>query len=210
MRAECWPDIRDHHELHDLLMSLVALPVSRVHDDRARHWPHFFERLELDGRALTVACGDESCWIATERLPMVQAVWQQAPASSAVRDEALRKCVLGWIQILGPVTASQFARDLSLDAALVFQQFIALEVQGLLMRGVFELPRPADDVEIEWCERRILQRIHKLTIGTRRRQVSRFLPPLSCGGCSAGSTWPRKRNSPARTGCSKSRPARRL
>ena len=23
VRGECWPDIRDHHELHDLLMSLI-------------------------------------------------------------------------------------------------------------------------------------------------------------------------------------------
>jgi ATP-dependent Lhr-like helicase len=107
---------------------------------------------------------------------MVKAVWHQAPASNAVRDEALRKCVQGWIQILGPLTASQFARDLSLDAALVFQQFIALEVQGLLMRGVFERPQPSGDFEIEWCERRILQRIHKLTIGTRRRQVEPVPP----------------------------------
>ena len=28
VRGECWPDIRDHHELHDLLMSLVVLAVS--------------------------------------------------------------------------------------------------------------------------------------------------------------------------------------
>ncbi len=26
VRSQCWPDIRDHHELHDLLMSLVVLP----------------------------------------------------------------------------------------------------------------------------------------------------------------------------------------
>ena len=25
-----WPDIRDHHELHDLLMSVVLLPLSMV------------------------------------------------------------------------------------------------------------------------------------------------------------------------------------
>jgi ATP-dependent Lhr-like helicase len=175
VRAECWPDIRDHHELHDLLMSLMALPVSQVDDDRARHWPHFFERLQLDGRALTMACGDKACWIATERLPMVKAVWQEA-TSNAIRDEALRKCVQGWIQILGPVTASQFACDLSLDSAWVYQQFVALEVQGILMRGIFERPQPAGDFEIEWCERRILQRIHKLTIGTRRRQVEPVPP----------------------------------
>ena len=77
----------------------------------------------------------------------------------------MRKCVQGWIQILGPVTASQFARDLSLDASSVYQQFVASEAQGLLMRGTFEHPPVVEEADIEWCERRILQRIHKLAIG---------------------------------------------
>ena len=53
VRSECWPDIRDHHELHDLLMSLVILPVSMTEQDRARHWAAFYERLVRDGRANT-------------------------------------------------------------------------------------------------------------------------------------------------------------
>ena len=36
VRGECWPDIRDCHELHDLLMSLVVLPVSIKEQERAR------------------------------------------------------------------------------------------------------------------------------------------------------------------------------
>ncbi len=30
VRDQCWPDIRDEHELHDLLMSLVALPLAMI------------------------------------------------------------------------------------------------------------------------------------------------------------------------------------
>ena len=88
----------------------------------------------------------------------------------------MRKCVQGWIQILGPVTASQFARDLSLDASSVYQQFVASEAQGLLMRGTFEHPPVVEEADIEWCERRILQRIHKLAIGVRRKQVDPVSP----------------------------------
>ncbi len=65
---------------------------------------------------------------------------------------------------------------MSLDPALVFQAFIAMEVQGLLMRGSFEKPPVTEDHDIEWCERRILQRIHKLTIGIRRREVEPVAP----------------------------------
>ena len=65
---------------------------------------------------------------------------------------------------------------LSVDAQLVYQAFIAMEVQGLLMRGSFEKPAASDDYDIEWCERRILQRIHKLTVGARRKQVEPVAP----------------------------------
>ena len=48
---QCWPDIRDHHELHDLLMSIVLLPASLIDEERSQHWPEFFERLVGGGRA---------------------------------------------------------------------------------------------------------------------------------------------------------------
>jgi ATP-dependent Lhr-like helicase len=44
------------------------------------------------------------------------------------------------------------------------------------MRGCFEHAAATDDYEIEWCERRILQRIHKLTVGARRRQIESIAP----------------------------------
>ena len=55
VRSECWPDIRDHHELHDLLMSVVLLPLSMIDEERSRHWPDLFERLVCGGRAQTPA-----------------------------------------------------------------------------------------------------------------------------------------------------------
>jgi ATP-dependent helicase Lhr and Lhr-like helicase len=178
VRGECWPDIRDCHELHDLLMSLVILPVSITEQDRARHWTEFYERLECDGRAQTFAWGSLRGWIAAERFAIVQALWSATAGDNGGRDEALKKCVQGWIQILGPLTASKFARDLSLNTPLVFQQFVALEAQGIMMRGTFERPDAVEEADIEWCERRILQRIHKLTIGGRRRQVEAVSPAI--------------------------------
>ncbi len=55
-----------------------------------------------------------------------------------------------------------------------------MEMQGLALRGVFEHPAPPSDAphEIEWCERRILQRIHRLTLGTLRKQVEPVTPAI--------------------------------
>ena len=52
------------------------------------------------------------------------------------------------------------------------------------MRGVFEYARNLPTMqpqEIEWCERRILQRIHRLTLGTLRKQVE----PVNAAGLHA-------------------------
>ena len=54
LREECWPDVRDEHELHDLLCSLIVVPAEIQSCAGALHWPLFFERLAAQGRA-TVA-----------------------------------------------------------------------------------------------------------------------------------------------------------
>ncbi len=176
VRAECWPDIRDEHELHDLLMGLVALPLARIEEERSSHWDQFYARLENGGRAQTMECGGGPCWIATERMQFARALWFGQAVEGIAKEDVLKKCVQGSVQLLGPVTANEFSRMLGVDTALVYQAFIAMEVQGLLMRGSFEKPATSEDYEIEWCERRILQRIHKLTIGIRRREVEPVAP----------------------------------
>src|SRR5580692_2855190 len=47
--AQIWPDIRDHNELHDLLMTLVALPLSSIRVENAAHWAEFYALLVRDG-----------------------------------------------------------------------------------------------------------------------------------------------------------------
>ena len=73
----------------------------------------------------------------------------------------------------GPTTAAQLAEIMSLHPRSIYQALLQMEMQGLAMRGVFERPKPADDPphEIEWCERRILHRIHRLTVATARKQI---------------------------------------
>ena len=180
VRRECWPDLRDEHELHDLLQSLVVLPLATIDIDDARHWPTFYERLLHTGRAQTIDCGDTACWIATECLPVADALWtlQTSKPITVTNQDAIAKCVRGWLQILGPVTADALARRLALDPALLYQAFLAMEMQGLLMRGAFEHAATMDEHEIEWCERRILQRIHRLTLSARRKQVEAVTPAV--------------------------------
>ena len=180
VRRECFPDLRDEHELHDLLQSVVMLPLQYLDREGARHWPVFYERLTHAGRATTLDCTGKPCWVATERLPESAVLWGDFDKATEVvtKEAALKQCVQGWLQILGPVSANAFAALLKLEAAEVFKAFLAMEMQGLLMRGAFEYPSTVEDHSIEWCERRILQRIHRLTLGGRRKQIEAVAPAI--------------------------------
>jgi len=181
IRRECWPDIRDEHELHDLLHALVALPIDFfIENPEARHWPTLYDRLITKGRAQTIDCNGVICWTSTERTSHVAALWlsQENATNTVTKEQALKQCVQGWTQLLGPTTANTFAQRLSLDPSEVFQSFLAMEMQGLLMRGIFEHPKPSHDHDIEWCERRILQRIHRRTLHTLRKQIEPVTPAV--------------------------------
>ena len=208
VRRELWPDLRDEHELHDLLHSLVAMPLSFLEQAKAdsrdvRHWPHYFDRLAETGRAQVIDLNGIACWAATERLPHISALHHEpviltlnevkgknprisplplpvlpGAAEPVTNESAIKQCVQGWAQILGPTTAVSFAQRFGLNPAAIFQSFLAMEMQGLLMRGAFEHPATQEDHRIEWCERRILQRIHRLTLATARKQVEPVTPAV--------------------------------
>ncbi len=212
IRKEIWPDLRDENELHDLLHSLIALPLPVIIDrEEARHWPVFYEHLIQKGRAQTLDLNGSPCWVATERLPYIETLFHDASSrpeprivssaaewrtpnisseglQTAVENETnlvteefvTQKLVQGWVQILGPTTTHALAQSLSLEPAPIFRAFLAMEMQGLLMRGVFEYPAPEPnaDHDIEWCERRILQRIHRRTVATLRKQIEPVTPAV--------------------------------
>jgi ATP-dependent Lhr-like helicase len=69
---------------------------------------------------------------------------------------------------LGPTTASRLARILQLPVADIEKTLLQIESTGLILRGKFD---KTDDAETQWCERRLLARIHRLTLGTLRRQI---------------------------------------
>jgi ATP-dependent Lhr-like helicase len=176
VRAELWPDLRDEHELHDLLLSLCLLPLKFIDTNHAVDWPMFYERLTRTGRAQTQDINGIPCWIATERLPFAEAL--QKDTESVKDSEAILKSVQGWLQILGPTNANALATLLGIAPAGIYQAFLTMEMQGLFLRGAFEHPATEDEHEIEWCERRILQRIHRLTLGTLRKQIEPVTPAV--------------------------------
>jgi ATP-dependent Lhr-like helicase len=153
--AEVWPEPRDADELHDALLTLiVARPVDP--------WRRWFDELKAAHRVFTIQRGGEDFWVAAERLDLT--------------DDTLAT-VRGWMECLGPVTATELADSLALTIGDVQIALAALESEGQVFQGryrpdvgqAFSLPMPAG--EIEWCNRRILARIHRLTLGRLRREI---------------------------------------
>jgi ATP-dependent Lhr-like helicase len=175
VKAEAWPVVRDVEELHDALMSAGALPATECVD-----WHEFFTALQERGRAAECAVvGGPKLWIAVERWPAVKVAVKLAdetppatlPAnlSGAISlDDARMMLVRGRLEICGPVTAKRIAADLGMSETDVQIALEQLELAGFLLRGQFTRPV----AEVEWCERRLLARIHRLTLDGLRRQVA--------------------------------------
>ncbi|HSY93509.1 MAG TPA: DEAD/DEAH box helicase [Candidatus Binatus sp.] len=121
-------------------------------------------------------------------------------SSSITREDALLTLVTGWMSHLGPTTASELGNILGLSASDIEKALLRMEVSGTVLRGNFSgaasragapaphsavelrstgqpgaaVPTqsvPAQTHEIEWCERRLLARIHRLTVGMLRKQI---------------------------------------
>ncbi len=148
----------------------------------------FFARLEEQGRASLAVARERNYFCAAERVDWLKSLWPEvrfAPAVSSVSvtvtdtDEVLRKGVQGWMQILGPVSSRSLAQRLGVSPSEVWKQMLRLEMSGTILRGVFEGVGSVDsfaDEDVEWCERRLLQRIHKRTLVALRKQVEPVTP----------------------------------
>ena len=75
---------------------------------------------------------------------------------------------------LGPTTASEIGNLLGVPAPEVEKALLRIEASGAILRGKFrpqELLPHSSIGETEWCERRLLARIHRLTVATLRKQI---------------------------------------
>jgi ATP-dependent Lhr-like helicase len=188
VREEAWPDVRDADELHDVLHTLVALPADFSSATDA--WKYYFERLAGEGRATAAASGGRVYWVAAERAKSFLTLFPEAQFTQALsdvevaapgRDDALLTLVTGWMSHLGPVTATWLGETLGISGSEISGALLRMEASGTILRGYFSgaasragAPAPHEPgatPETEWCERRLLARIHRLTVASLRKQI---------------------------------------
>ena len=168
VREEAWPAANTADELHDALLLAGFIRATEA----SPAWRALFDELAAAGRS----CDAGGYWISVERFDELNAVVPQAtvPAiperlrKSWTREDAARELIRGRTEVLGPVTARSLADSLGLpEAALVDGALLALENEGKLLRGRFT----AGAAQLEWCDRRLLARIHRYTLNRLRAEI---------------------------------------
>jgi ATP-dependent helicase Lhr and Lhr-like helicase len=164
------PDPRDEHELHDLLLNLVA-----VRPDEA--WRPSFDALVAVRRAVQVDAPGGALWSSVERLPAIGALYPHAkrvpdhpcpvPAEPPDEEAAAAALLRGHLECRGPSTAATLAAAVWLPETLIVRALAALEAEGFAIRGQFSGTGGAE----EYCSRRLLARIHAYTRQRRRREI---------------------------------------
>ena len=185
VQDEAWPGAENPDELHDAL-----LLYGFISESEGIEWSHHFASLVEDSRATIAVVSvpdrpdeERRIWIAAERLPQYEALfgpsgdcWNMLPLIAApVRstrrqwsaDEALVEIIRGRLQALSPVTVGQVADSLGLDEHRVELAMLDLEGEGFAFRGHFTPGLEAT----EWCERRLLSRIHRYTLNRLRAEI---------------------------------------
>jgi ATP-dependent Lhr-like helicase len=183
VRREAWPDVRDADELADALQTLVVLPESCVGPDGEEvktRWATYFRELEASNRATSAIHNGAGYWVSAEKAETFRVVFPGSQFENAVpgieatapsRDDAIRDMVRGWMGHLGPASANQLAQVLGLTLEAIKSVLLRLEASGGVLRGQYTQPNTE-----EWCERRLLARIHRLTLGTLRAQIAPVTP----------------------------------
>jgi ATP-dependent Lhr-like helicase len=164
---DAWPAVRDQEELHDLLFGLVLFPEAQMGRLPADA-PAWLEALERARRARLVTWGSCRYWIAAEREGLVTT--DVACPSGTGGEPGLRvvaDVVRGWMEVSGPIKPPVLAGLLGCEIGTVRSALLALEGEGLALRGCFT----GTDAEEEFCDRRILARIHRATVAQLRREI---------------------------------------
>jgi ATP-dependent Lhr-like helicase len=185
VRSEAWPDPTNAEELHDALLWLGCLTDTEV--EAVPAWKDWLAALAQEMRATHVKTAESAFWVAAERLNQFNAVWPQARREPDIplpgappypppqvgegatwsQEQALVEILRGRLEGLGPVTQTALAAPLGLEAEALASALAALEVEGSVLRGRF-IQGLNDE---QWCDRRLLARIHHYTVQRLRSEI---------------------------------------
>ncbi|HEY2806075.1 MAG TPA: DEAD/DEAH box helicase [Gemmatimonadales bacterium] len=141
VREEAWPSAETADELHDALSIATFFT-----DEEIASWEPLRDALVLTNRIVR----HDGCWFTAEN----------------PRPELL-EMARGRLEIGGPMTEVELATLTGAQSGDIEVAVLALEGQGAILRGQFTPGRG----EREWCDRRLLARIHRYTLARLRAEI---------------------------------------
>jgi ATP-dependent helicase Lhr and Lhr-like helicase len=137
-------------------------------------------RLSEEGRVVRAQRGTgPPVWVAVETLALCRAAYpalvEERPvnlppmltAAARDADAARRELCRRRLRHAGPVGVADLAAALALPGEAVVQALAALEAEGVAFRGRYDPRGPAE----QWCERTVLERIHRRTLARLRAEI---------------------------------------
>ena len=160
---DAWPAVRDPEELHDALLGFLLFPENELGrlPEEARIW---MDALFQAGRTFRLQEHEYTYWAASESQDLIALLFHSRPVTA--QQDPLISIIRGWVEVSGPVTSKELAGILGFPVVDVNSALIHLEGEGLVLRGYF-----SEKKEEEFCDRRILARIHRATIAQLRREI---------------------------------------
>ena len=171
VRDEARPDPRDPEELHDALLTSGFLRDDELDVAHAT----VLQTASRATRAPVIGA-----WFAAERLPELLAVHPDVALSPAIaapasrtarvwtRHDAIVELLRNRLATVGPVSAADLGASLGIAVADADAALVALEGDGVVLRGSFT---PGAGT-LEWCDRRLLARIHRYTLDRLRAEIA--------------------------------------
>lgn len=138
---ETWPLIRDKDELQDAL-GIVGFFTAK----EAEPHKEWMQQLLQEGRAIKK---DKNCFV-IER-----------------KGDGIKELLRSRMGSVGPKTEQELAADFGCSPSDIILELLALQQEGLVLKGKYREHVKED----EWCDRRILARIHRRTLETLRKEI---------------------------------------
>jgi ATP-dependent Lhr-like helicase len=182
VKTEAWPQVENAEELHDALVLCGFLTLEEGENgDGINGWEKYFKELVNENRA-SILKNEENrkeFLVAAERSLQMKEIYAKANLIPEIhiperlltqlpsKDDALVEIIRGRLEALGPVRAASLAETMGIPISKIEQALMALEKEGFVFRGHFT---PGMD-DLEWCERRLLARIHRYTLKSLRKEI---------------------------------------
>lgn len=187
VKNEAWPSAENMDELHDALNFLGFITEEEgLKESSGYSWEVYFYELVRSGRATVFHLNDEKrLWICVERIPQLEKIFAHqfkiSPDLSVPdrireqdlsREKSITEIIRGRMEAAGPLTEEDLHKQSGIGKGDIHQALLALEAEGFIFRGKFN----PDGEELQWCERRLLARIHRYTLERLRKEIEAVSP----------------------------------